>query len=254
MPQGFSVMVAEHAERARGFGARLLAKSTDIDSLLAGEQSRPFCAIYLNFHSYGDLRGMESQLSAVSVVTFDGAAMPWLLRFLRVPVRALYRQSFDFSGIADRVFAAAVANGWKVLLIGGREDEVQAARGIITSRHAGLQVVGALSGFHSFETLEKRCQEVTPDLIIIGLGHLLQERFAARVFRHARIGAMTCGAFISQTAVAGRRGDYYPAIVRRFGGRWVYRVLREPRIVKRLFFDYPRGFFLLARDVLWSGQ
>lgn len=244
-------MTAPEADGRRvAFGVQLLARATAVEALLRDEAARPFCAIYLNFHSYAALRTMGAELGAVSAVTFDGSAMPFVLRSLGVASTSLYRQSFDFSGVADVVFASAVEGGWKVVLVGGSEDEIASASAAISARHPGLNVAMAISGYRAAEDLEKLCESAGADLIVIGLGHLRQERLAVRVYKHARVGVMTCGAFLSQTAAGGSDGDYYPMLVRRFGGRWMYRLFREPRLVRRLVIEYPKGLFVLLWDVL----
>src|SRR5439155_2086855 len=103
-------------------------------------------------------------------------------------------------------------------------------------------------GYHAnlLDIVHKRIAQSRPHVLLLRLGAPLQESVAARCAReHPDIDIYTCGGFITQTAVA--RGPFYPAVFDRTHTRWLYRLFRQPHVLRRLLTEYFPGFWLALR-------
>jgi exopolysaccharide biosynthesis WecB/TagA/CpsF family protein len=106
----------------------------------------------------------------------------------------------------------------------------------------GIVPVSVHDGFASVETYLQLVRREQPELIVLGMGMPKQEAVAAKL---AAIGGpclIVCGGAILD--FLGGKVSRAPEWLRRLGGEWLYRLLREP---KRLFMRYVVGnpLFLL---------
>lgn len=116
---------------------------------------------------------------------------------------------------------------------GGREGVAQALAGKLEERFPGLRVAGCSTPSDSpeneseFAKLEKRVDELRPDLLWVGLGAPKQELFMAR-----RASALKAGLLLGVGAAfdfhSGRVAQA-PRWMQRGGLEWLHRLCREPR-------------------------
>jgi len=106
----------------------------------------------------------------------------------------------------------------------------------------GVQVVSVHDGFAGIDTYIDLARQLQPELIVLGMGMPKQETVAARLADIGRPCLIVCGGAILD--FMGGKVTRAPNWLRRLGGEWVYRLLREP---KRLFVRYVVGnpLFLL---------
>jgi N-acetylglucosaminyldiphosphoundecaprenol N-acetyl-beta-D-mannosaminyltransferase len=80
---------------------------------------------------------------------------------------------------------------------------------------------------------------VKPDIVIVGMGAIAQERFLLGLKQAGFSGkGFTCGGFIHQTA--SNKIDYYPRWVDKLNLRFLYRMLKESYTRQR----YAKAAFL----------
>lgn len=106
----------------------------------------------------------------------------------------------------------------------------------------GVVPVSVHDGFASLETYLQLAREQQPELIVLGMGMPKQEAVAARLAAVGGPCLIVCGGAILD--FLGGKVSRAPPWLRRLGGEWAYRLLREP---KRLFMRYVVGnpLFLL---------
>ena len=106
----------------------------------------------------------------------------------------------------------------------------------------GVVPVSVHDGFASLETYLQLAREQQPELIVLGMGMPKQEAVAARLAAVGGPCLIVCGGAILD--FLGGKVSRAPHWLRRLGGEWAYRLLREP---KRLFMRYVVGnpLFLL---------
>ena len=210
----------------------------------ASERTRPHIISYLNA-SMVNLAG-EDQEFARSLARFDclyadGQAIVWASRYLRRPVPARINAG-DFT----REFIAELAGrGLKLALIGGAprphtaHGEAELAARTFQRWSPDLQVVYVHHGYfddHKAAIIEQELEEANPDIVLLGMGAAVQERWALRWSRSLGPRVWWC---------VGALFEYYsgtrwraPRWMRRCGLEWAFRLILEPR---RLFRRYVIG-------------
>jgi UDP-N-acetyl-D-mannosaminuronic acid transferase (WecB/TagA/CpsF family) len=179
----------------------------------------------------------------------DSSTLHRLLRLRGVNVEL---GSFDLSetiGIARSVFERARRENRRLLAVGGTAEDAERFRHYLLTEHglSDSQVVTS-SGYHSdvLQEVMRLVEEVRPDDVVLGLGAPTQERLARHcVARFPQVEFYTCGGFITQTALSG--GRFYPPFFDRIHARWLYRIFRQPYVIKRLLNEYVPGYWLALR-------
>ncbi|MFJ7809367.1 WecB/TagA/CpsF family glycosyltransferase [Pseudomonas asiatica] len=174
-------------------------------------------------------------LSAADVLLRDGSGMAILYRRLGLEP-GLNMNGTDF---IPRLLAAY--RGRRVAFWGTQQPYLDQA-----VQHSaamfGVVPVSVHDGFASVDTYLQLAREQQPELIVLGMGMPRQEVVAARLAATGGPCLIVCGGAILD--FLGGKVSRAPEWLRRLGGEWLYRLLREP---KRLFMRYVVGnpLFLL---------
>lgn len=179
--------------------------------------------------------GYSQALSAADVLLRDGAGMAILYRRLGLEP-GLNMNGTDF---IPRLMAAY--RGRKVAFWGTQQPYLdQAVRRC--EAEFGIVPVSVHDGFANLETYLQLAREHQPELIVLGMGMPKQEAVAAELAVTGGPCLIVCGGAILD--FLGGKVSRAPEWLRRLGGEWLYRLLREP---KRLFMRYVVGnpLFLL---------
>jgi N-acetylglucosaminyldiphosphoundecaprenol N-acetyl-beta-D-mannosaminyltransferase len=198
-------------------------------------------------------RALRDSLNGADVVFCDGAGVMLAARLLggRIPARITY------AAWIWRLAGFAAAGGFSFYFLGARPGVAQEAARRLRERYPRLRIVGVHHGYfdHSAGSAENEAvlEEINataPDILLVGLGMPLQERWLTQN-RHrldASV-ALTGGAVFDY---ASRRVPRGPRILTEGGFEWLVRLLQEPR---RLWRRYVLGnhLFLLRvlRQLLW---
>ena len=127
--------------------------------------------------------------------------------------------------------------GWRHFFYGGKSGIPEILSGKLSDRFPGLITTGSFSP--PFRELTKReddyvvekIKSAKPDVLWVGLGLLKQERWIATHLKKIAIPWMIgVGAAFDYHAGAIKRA---PKIFRDFGLEWFYRVVFEPRMIRR---------------------
>ncbi|MGK0149567.1 WecB/TagA/CpsF family glycosyltransferase [Pseudomonas putida] len=174
-------------------------------------------------------------LSAADVLLRDGSGMAILYRRLGLEP-GLNMNGTDF---IPRLLAAY--RGRRVAFWGTRQPYLDQAVQRSAARF-GVVPVSVHDGFASVDTYLQLASELQPELIVLGMGMPRQEVVAARLAATGAPCLIVCGGAILD--FLGGKVSRAPVWLRRLGGEWLYRLLREP---KRLFMRYVVGnpLFLL---------
>jgi N-acetylglucosaminyldiphosphoundecaprenol N-acetyl-beta-D-mannosaminyltransferase len=163
------------------------------------------------------------------------------------------RVSFDTTSLSPYVFEFARNMQAKIILIGGCNGVAEAAKTKIIEEYPGIQIVGAFHGYNNEQYLIDMVTQLDPDIVVVGMGTLLQDRLLVSLVRNGWSGlGFTCGGFLDQLAVKGH--NYYPSWINRSNLRWLYRLLMEPRrLWRRYLLEYPTFMFGLTLALLGRG-
>lgn len=201
---------------------------------------------YLNFYNYLIFRKRPELITQINSFTLDGIALVWFLGLLS---RKKYeRQSPDFSSYFVDLFTEIDRNKETLFVLGGSPDDCSDFCGIMKQNYPGLNLVGRADGYRKDEdVIIEEINDLSPSKVIIGMGSPKQESFAADLKAAGYKGVIyCCGALISQTADHGQY--YYPKWITDLHLRWLYRIVKEPKVFKRCLIDYPKGIFFVMLD------
>lgn len=211
---------------------------------------------FVNPFSYSVLRKNPEIAEHVSLWGIDGISLQFI--FSKLSGSHKRRLSFDFGSIANDVFLIAEKKNLSVYVIGSTQENVELFCNVIKNRYKNITICGYRNGYIKSESeetatiidIKEKCANIT----ICGMGVKKQEQFASKLVSSGWDGvAFTCGGFIHQTSSAG--GDYYPAWINRYNLRFMYRIIDEPKLLKRYMMDYPVGLFFALIDLIsWNNS
>jgi exopolysaccharide biosynthesis WecB/TagA/CpsF family protein len=212
--------------------------------------NRPLLVTYLNPYSYLIARKEVSLLEQFDEVHADGIVLVLFLKWFGVA--RVRRISFDMSSFAPQLFDEAVREQRRVYLIGATSAEIAAAAARIQEAFPALKIDGYRDGYFENDKERKHVLEAivssAPDDVVCGMGTTPQERFLADLRAAGWNGSgYTCGGFFHQSA---RRLHYYPVWIDRLHLRWLYRIYREPRLLKRYGWEYPKFVWYFTADYM----
>lgn len=207
---------------------------------------------YLNLYNYSLLRMEEDILKNIDRYTLDGIALVSVLSILGHPFK---RNSPDFGSYFQELFKECEIQQKSIFFVGGSIEEIKLFLETIREEFPKLIISGYHHGYFNYRENQSICDEIrkeNPSIAIIGLGTPKQESFAILLKDLGYSGSIyTCGAFISQTALAGR--NFYPKYINKFNLRWLYRIFKEKKHLKRYFVLYPKALIILLIDY-FSGR
>lgn len=184
-------------------------------------------------------------LRQADAIYADGQSIVWAAKLLGscLPERV---NAADF--IHDFMRAAG-ARGLSIYMIGSAEGVAASAAAAFMSQTPGLNIIGAENGYFSGrgEEVIGRIAAAAPDILIVGLGVPLQEKWAGANLPRLNARAVWCvGAMFEYHAHARRRA---PAWMRRCGLEWLFRLCLEPQ---RMWRRYLIGNAQFVLRVAWA--
>jgi N-acetylglucosaminyldiphosphoundecaprenol N-acetyl-beta-D-mannosaminyltransferase len=171
-------------------------------------------------------------LNGAEIVFCDGAGVMLAARILgrRIPARITY------ADWAWQLAAFAAAEGFSLFFLGARPGVAQAAARRLRERYPDLKVSGVRHGYFDRSENEAVVEEINaaaPDILLVGLGMPLQERWLMQNAHRLDVAlALTGGAVFDY--VSGRLGRG-PSLLIRNGFEWLARLLAEPRRLWRRY-------------------
>jgi N-acetylglucosaminyldiphosphoundecaprenol N-acetyl-beta-D-mannosaminyltransferase len=181
----------------------------------------------------------------------DGQPLVWAMNLLghNLPSR-VYGPD-----LMERACERAAAAGQAFFLYGGRESALETLRGELPRRYPGLRVVGARPApFRDLEpdeadAIAAELNAAEPDVIWVGLGVPLQEKFMAAM-RERLDAPVLVGVGAAFDFHAGLKRQA-PESLQRLGLEWAFRLVQEPRRLWRRYLRYnPRFVLGFARQYL----
>lgn len=176
----------------------------------------------------------------------DGIILSRVFSFLKIKVE---KQSFDFTGIADKIFIWCIKNNYKIHFIGGTINDSILFKEKIKAKYPRLNIStqDGYSPIINFNNLDEI------DVCVYGLGSPYQEKLSLNnrcLFKYS----FTCGAFITQTA--NTKSEYYNPLVIRYNLRWLYRIYKEKGHFMRLFKAFLKipFIFIKAKEIIKTNK
>ncbi|WP_461533210.1 WecB/TagA/CpsF family glycosyltransferase [Sinomicrobium sp.] len=203
---------------------------------------------FVNPYSYLIFRKKLALFQKLDGLYVDGVGLVYMLKLCGLSVK---RASFDMTSMAPQVFEKCVENGWSIYFIGSTEEAISQFARVVEQNYPQLNVVGYRNGYFSGreerEDVIRHIRATNPNVIVAGMGTPYQELFLTDLKDTGWSGlGYSCGGFIHQTA---KGIDYYPHFYDKYNLRWLYRIIDEPKLVKRYAVLYPKSLFLFLCDL-----
>lgn len=169
-------------------------------------------------------------LNGARLAVADGAGVVWASKVLGKPVPERVA-GYD---LMRALLAEAESRGLAVYFLGGRPGVAERAAGCARDLHPGLRVAGLAHGYFAAgeeQEVLAGLNRAGPDLLFVALGAPRQEKWLARHLPGLRVGlAMGVGGSLDVLAGVSRRA---PGWMIRANLEWLYRLLAEPRRLRR---------------------
>lgn len=174
---------------------------------------------------------VREALQRASLVVADGIGVVWAARRRGRPLPG----RVPGIELAEAVMAKGAPKGLRVFLCGSRPGVAPRAAMRLRRRFPGLDIVGAAHGYFTPNEEDELIQRIAAsraDVLFLGIGAPRQELWLAEHLPRLGV-AVAMGVGGALDVWSGRVGRA-PAIMRRTGTEWLWRLLRQPSRVKRM--------------------
>ena len=180
-------------------------------------------------------------VNGADLVLADGVGDLCAARILGTPLP----ERVAGSDLTPRLLYRLAERGGSVFLYGARPGVAQRAGEALQSAYPGLRIAGEENGYISDETaLFAALEREQPDLLLLGLGAPRQELWMAKNRQRTNAVMIGVGGLLDVFA-----GDIprAPEAWQKRGLEWLYRLLREPKRIKRMI-RLPKILLLAVRE------
>jgi N-acetylglucosaminyldiphosphoundecaprenol N-acetyl-beta-D-mannosaminyltransferase len=193
-----------------------------------------------------DLRRIINECALINI---DGMPVVWAARLLGKPVKERVAGVDLFEALMQR----AAGKGWRVFLLGAREEVVSGVKRIYEQKYPGLTVAGCRNGYWKPEEEAGVVEQITAaraDLLFVAISSPKKEQFLGRYQAQMRIPfAMGVGGTFDVAVGKVKRA---PRWMQNAGLEWFYRFLQEPRRMFRRYFIDDMAFLRLFLREAWQ--
>jgi N-acetylglucosaminyldiphosphoundecaprenol N-acetyl-beta-D-mannosaminyltransferase len=193
-------------------------------------------------------RMLRDVIEGCTLVNADGMPVVWASRLLGTPLK----ERVAGVDLFDALMRRSAHTGWRVFLLGAREEVVAAVRERYARECPGLVVAGHRNGYWRDDEEAQVADQVRrsrADILFVAMSSPKKELFLGRWQQHMNVPfSMGVGGSFDIAAGLTRRA---PRWMQNAGLEWFYRFLQEPRrMFRRYFIDALPFFALLAREFL----
>lgn len=190
-------------------------------------------------------RNFRDDLLKADIIHADGGVIVAASRLTqaRIPERTA---TTDF--IHHAAQAASEAGGLRFFLLGSTEDVNRAAGERLMALYPHVSIVGHHQGYFRPDDEEAICRQISEsraDVVWVGLGKPLEQRFCVRNRSRIRAGwIITCGGCFHYLT-----GDYKraPLWMQKTGLEWLHRMVFGPKyLIARYLTTNPHALYLIA--------
>ncbi|MNM10078.1 putative N-acetylmannosaminyltransferase [compost metagenome] len=181
-------------------------------------------------------------INECALINVDGMPVVWASRLLGKPLKERVAGVDLFEALMRR----SAAKGWRVYLLGAREEVVSEVKRLYEIKYPGLVVAGYRNGYWSEAEEPGVVADIAAaraDLLFVAISSPKKEHFLGQYQDQMKIPfAMGVGGTFD---VAVGRVKRAPVWMQKSGLEWFYRFLQEPRRMFRRYFIEDMAFFRL---------
>ncbi|SDA25391.1 N-acetylglucosaminyldiphosphoundecaprenol N-acetyl-beta-D-mannosaminyltransferase [Nitrosospira sp. Nsp11] len=182
------------------------------------------------------------------LINVDGMPVVWASRLLGKPLKERVAGVDLFESLMRR----SAEKGWRVYLLGARQEVVSAVKQVYTGKYPGLTIAGYRNGYWKPEEeaeVVERIKATQADILFVAISSPKKEHFLGRYQAEMKIPfAMGVGGSFDVVVGKVKRA---PVWMQKSGLEWFYRFLQEPRrMFKRYFIDDMFFLWLLLKELV----
>ncbi len=186
-------------------------------------------------------------INECALINADGMPVVWASRLLGKPLK----ERVAGVDLFEALMARAAVKGWRVFLLGAREDVVQAVRATYMLKYPQLAIAGCRNGYwngeHEEAAVVEQIRASGADLLFVAISSPKKEQFLGRYQAAMKIPfAMGVGGTFDVAIGKVKRA---PLWMQKAGLEWFFRFLQEPRrMFRRYFIDDMAFIWLLIKE------
>jgi len=185
-------------------------------------------------------------INECALVNVDGMPVVWASRLLGKGLKERVAGIDLFEALMQR----SAEQGWRVFLLGAREEVVTEVASLYERKYPGLTVAGYRNGYWKPEeeaAVVEQVKAAEADLLFVAISSPKKEQFLGRYQEEMKIPfAMGVGGTFDVAVGKVKRA---PLWMQKSGLEWFFRFLQEPRrMFKRYFIDDVAFLWLLAKE------
>ena len=182
-------------------------------------------------------------LNSADYVFNDGTGVRWAARQRGVELRA----NLVGTDLIPEFFHATAHSGYRYFLLGADPDTIEKAAAVARGRFVGWTQAGYLHGYvenDQIDALVKRINASRSDMLLVGMGNPIQERWIHRYQSRLRVPLVIgIGGMFDHWIDKPRRA---PLWVRKMGCEWMHKLLLQPHKWRRYILGNPEFLFRMT--------
>ena len=192
--------------------------------------------------------GLRRIINDCALISVDGMPVVWAARLLGKPLK----ERVAGIDLFEALMAQAAHSGWRVFLLGAREEVVAGVTRLYQQKYQGLQIAGYRNGYWRADEEQGVAEQIAAsraDLLFVAISSPTKEQFLGRYQALMQVPfAMGVGGTFDVAVGKVRRA---PRWMQRSGLEWFYRFLQEPRrMFRRYFIDDMAFLGLFLKEAL----
>ncbi|HET8864930.1 MAG TPA: WecB/TagA/CpsF family glycosyltransferase [Gracilimonas sp.] len=195
-----------------------------------------FANVHSIFLALQDHQLME-QLNYAALTLPDGSGLNWAGKILGNPIV----ENLNGTDFTPKILEMAEHENWSVYLLGAEEHVINKTAQVVQLQFPKLNIAGYHHGYFLGQKEQKVIDDInskSPDLLLVGLGSPIQERWIWENRDKLNVGAgFAIGGLFDFMSGEFPRA---PLWMRKLGIEWMYRFLNDPgNKWKRIFIEIP---------------
>jgi N-acetylglucosaminyldiphosphoundecaprenol N-acetyl-beta-D-mannosaminyltransferase len=214
--------------------------------LMRAPDRRCRSVFFVNAHTLNvaaDEPDFRRVLESADVVLNDGTGVRWAARQRGITLR----DNLNGTDLIPAFFAATRGRGHRFFLLGAARETIGDAAEFARRQFQGWELAGYHHGYvhDDGDRVVDQINAARPDLLLVGMGNPLQERWIHRHQPHLKVPlAVGVGGLFDYW---GGKLERAPHWVRKWGSEWVHLLLRQPHKCRRYLVGNPKFLYRMTR-------
>lgn len=170
---------------------------------------------------------LQEILHEADLIGADGVPVVWASKLLGQPLPG----RVNGTDLMNRLFAVSAKKGFRVYLLGARQQVIDNAVSNVKQHYPNLNIVGYRNGyFNSPEEEDVAVQQINaaqPDILLLGMGTPMKEKWVRR--HKTGLDVPVIHGVGGSFDIVGGLTKRAPTWMQKSGLEWLYRLLQEPR-------------------------